>query len=64
MNPIKDKPGQKYCTNGVYCQVSACVHHTPENLCSAGRINIANDKALKQGETFCSTFKTSGGMSG
>ncbi|MGE4352674.1 MAG: DUF1540 domain-containing protein [Oscillospiraceae bacterium] len=41
---------------GVGCSVCNCTHHTEDGHCSASRINVQNESALRKAETFCSTF--------
>jgi hypothetical protein len=41
---------------GVYCGVISCKYHTKNNLCTAEKINVQSENAVRKAETFCSTF--------
>ena len=47
--------------SGVKCQVEACAHHTMDNCCTASAIEVQNDGATTEKETFCKTFKCKSG---
>lgn len=48
----------KSCVNdGVSCSVTACVHHSVGNHCTAPVISVSNDRATEKEETCCSTFR-------
>ncbi|MEG0777577.1 MAG: DUF1540 domain-containing protein [Oscillospiraceae bacterium] len=49
------------CINGVDCHVTGCAYHTAGDCCCASEIKVANEKALKKAETFCSTFSPKSG---
>ena len=42
---------------GVKCQVTSCAHHTKDDCCTAGSIQVENTMATTEKETFCKTFK-------
>lgn len=41
---------------GVGCGVTSCKYHTSENNCTANRITVQSENAVRKAETFCSTF--------
>jgi hypothetical protein len=41
---------------GVGCDVKSCKYHSKDNLCTANRINVASENAMRKAETFCATF--------
>lgn len=55
---MNEMNGKQECINGVKCGVGHCKYHTTENRCTAGRINVQNESAMKKAETFCSTYET------
>lgn len=42
--------------NGVHCVVNACVYHTKDNECLAGKITVGGHSADSKNETDCETF--------
>ncbi|MCQ2451199.1 MAG: DUF1540 domain-containing protein [Clostridia bacterium] len=48
------------CECWVKCNVKNCIHHTPENTCRAGRIEVGNSTACTCSETCCDTFMAKG----
>lgn len=42
--------------NGVECGVINCMYNTNGKKCTADRIQVRNESAMKKAETFCSTF--------
>jgi hypothetical protein len=46
---------------GVKCQVTSCAHHTKDDCCTAGSIQVENTLATTEKETFCKTFKCKSG---
>ncbi len=55
----KKRPENGNCIAGVCCNVENCAHHDIGDVCTAQSINVKNDSALTEAETFCSTFKPS-----
>lgn len=49
------------CINRVGCNVSTCTFNDNGCYCLADHIKVANEKAEKKAETFCSTFNPKGG---
>ncbi len=43
--------------NCIKCSVKSCVHHTENDSCSAGSIQVGNRTAQSCSETCCDTFK-------
>ncbi len=43
--------------SGIKCEVECCRHHTADNCCDAGHINVVNTAAKTCGETACGTFE-------
>ncbi len=43
--------------NGIKCEVNTCTHHTNDDCCTAGSIEVKNDTATTERETFCKTFQ-------
>ncbi len=41
----------------VACDVKNCIHHTVDDMCSAGKIKVGNGEASNYTETCCDTFK-------
>ena len=41
----------------IACSVKNCIHHTEEDTCSAGKIQVGNYSASTARETCCDTFK-------
>ena len=41
----------------IACSVKNCIHHTSEDTCSAGKIQVGNYSASTAKETCCDTFK-------
>ena len=41
----------------VACDVKNCVHHTPDNMCSAGKIQVGHGEASNSSDTCCDTFR-------
>lgn len=48
------------CINRVDCNVCTCVYNCDDHYCKADHIQVANDKAERKAETFCSTFAPKG----
>lgn len=40
------------------CDVTNCTYNDKGNKCVAPHINVQNDRATTQAETYCSTFKS------
>lgn len=47
--------------SGVGCNVTHCKYHSTDDKCHAQHINIRNDQAMRESETFCGTFECSSG---
>lgn len=43
--------------SGIKCEVKNCRHHTKDDCCDAGRIEVVNTVAQTSGETACGTFE-------
>ncbi len=41
----------------IACNVSNCIHHTKDNTCAAGKIQVGNGMAQTCKDTCCDTFK-------
>ncbi|MBE6733222.1 MAG: DUF1540 domain-containing protein [Ruminococcaceae bacterium] len=41
----------------IVCSVKNCIHHTTDDTCSAGKIEVGNHSASTARETCCDTFK-------
>jgi len=44
--------------NCIRCSVKNCIHHSEENTCQAGKIQVGNSTACSCSETCCDTFKS------
>ncbi len=42
--------------SGIKCEVDSCRHHTADNCCDAGCIEVVNHHAESISETACGTF--------
>jgi len=40
----------------ISCDVKNCTYHTQHNTCTAGHIQVGNQRATVSGETLCATF--------
>lgn len=54
----------KNCITSVGCDVTNCAYNTADRHCSAQRIDVKNEAARAEFETFCSTFSPKGTMQG
>ncbi len=45
------------CIQGIKCEVTNCQHHTMDNRCTAGTIEVGNMNATEKCDTQCKTFK-------
>ncbi len=52
----------KECINRVGCNVQSCTYNKMGCECTASKIDVANEKAERKAETFCSTFAPRGTM--
>ena len=41
----------------VACDVKNCVHHTADDMCSAGKIQVGHGEASTSSDTRCDTFR-------
>lgn len=41
----------------VACDVCNCVHHTPDDMCAAGKIRVGHGEASTCKDTCCDTFE-------
>ena len=52
---LDNKCETNYC---ISCNVKNCVHHTENDTCSAGKIQVGNSSATSVSDTCCDTFKS------
>lgn len=43
--------------NGVCCSVESCHFHTRGNCCTAAHIDVKDESAHMQSQTFCGTYR-------
>lgn len=41
----------------VHCDVTNCVYHDPDCICTADKINVGPSFAVTSSETICATFQ-------